>query len=331
MTARRLLACALAAAGSLVLAGCGKHSPSLLDPHGSEAHTLAAIWWLMFGLAAGVYGIVGGFIVWAILRGRRKPEPMGGGPSGNVWIVWGGVVVPVIILGVLAATTVESTAELRRPQSGAVHVEVVGKRWWWAVSYPDDRITTANEIHLPVGRQAEIGLSSDNVIHSFWVPQLAGKVDMIPGQHNWLRFTPTAVGTYRGECAEFCGIEHAKMDFLVIVQSQAEFNAWVARSQLVPSAPDGGAAAQGELVFMREPCAGCHTIRGTQASGTVGPDLTDIGARRTIAAGTLANTTGNLAGWIANAQSIKPGALMPPMSLSAADLQAVVAYLQSLK
>jgi cytochrome c oxidase subunit 2 len=331
MTGRRVARAAAGVALGLLLAGCGKHSPSLLDPHGSEEHTLAAIWWLMFGLAAGVYGIVGTFIVWAILRGRRTPEPMGGGPSGNVWIAWGGVIVPVMILTVLAVTTVASTAELRHPEPGAVHVEVVGKRWWWEVTYPDDGVTTANEIHLPVGRQAEIGLTSDNVIHSFWVPQLAGKVDMIPGQHNWLRFTPTAVGTYRGECAEFCGIEHAKMDFLVVVQTQADYAAWVARNQLVPSQPDSGPAAQGELVFMREPCAGCHTIRGTQAQGTLGPDLTDIGARSTIAAATLPNTPGNLAGWIADAQSIKPGALMPQMHLSASDLQAVVAYLESLK
>jgi cytochrome c oxidase subunit 2 len=256
---------------------------------------------------------------------------MGGGPPGNVWIVWGGVIVPVVILGVLAATTVEATAELRRPQPGAVHAEVVGKRWWWAVSYPDQGITTANEIHLAVGRPAEIGLTSTDVIHSFWVPQLAGKVDTIPGQRNVLRFTPTSVGVYRGECAEFCGIQHAHMDLLVIVQTPAEFNAWLARRQLVPSAPDSEAAARGELVFMRESCAGCHTIRGTQATGTVGPDLTDIGARLTLGAATIANSPGNLAGWIANAQSIKPGALMPPMFLNAQDLQDLVTYLEGLK
>jgi cytochrome c oxidase subunit 2 len=186
-------------------------------------------------------------------------------------------------------------------------------------------------LHLPVGRPVEIGLSSDNVIHSFWVPQLAGKVDMIPGQHNWLRFTPTSVGVYRGECAEFCGIQHARMDFLVVVQTEAEFDAWTARRQLIPSAPDGEAAAHGELVFMREPCAGCHTIRGTQAVGTLGPDLSDIGARLALGAATVPNSPGYLAGWISNAQSIKPGALMPPMSLSASDLQDLVTYLETLK
>ncbi len=328
---KRALSAAALLALAFLLSGCFKHSPSLLDPHASESHTLAGIWWLMFGLAAGVYGIVGGLIIWAVLRGRRAAAPLEGGPSGTTWIVWGGVVVPVIILGVLAWTTVEAVAELRNPQPGAVRIEVTGHRWWWAVSYPDAGVTTANEVHLPVGRQADIGLSTDDVIHSFWVPQLAGKLDMIPGQHNILRFTPTAVGVYRGECAEFCGIEHAKMNFVVIVQTQAQFGAWLARAELTPSPPDGEAAQRGELVFVREPCAGCHTIKGTQAQGTVGPDLTNIGSRLTLGAATIPNTAGNLAGWIANAQAIKPGALMPPMALSASDLHDLVTYLEGLK
>ena len=330
MTRRALQAAGLLAL-AFVLAGCWKHSPSILDPHGSNAHTLAGIWWLMFGMAAGVYGIVGGLIVWAVLRGRRAAAAPEGGPHGNHWILWGGVVVPVVILGILAATTVEAVAELGNAQPGAVRAEVVGKRWWWAVTYPGQHVSTADELHLPVGRQAAIGLTSTDVIHSFWVPQLAGKMDMIPGQHNVVRFTPDKVGVYRGECAEFCGIEHARMNFVVVVQTQADFNAWLARRQVTPSAPDGDAAQRGELVFMREPCAGCHTIRGTQAQGTLGPDLTDIGSRQTLGAATIPNTPGYLAGWIANAQSIKPGALMPPMTLSASDLHDLVTYLEGLK
>jgi cytochrome c oxidase subunit 2 len=327
----RLLRALALVALAFLLAGCFKHSPSLLDPHGSEEHRLASIWWLMFGLAAGVYAIVGGLIVWAVLRGRRAAGPLEGGPHGNTWIVWGGIVVPVIILGVLAWTAVEATAELRNPQPGELRVEVTGHRWWWGVTYPGTGISTANELHLPVGRPVAIGLSTADVIHSFWVPQLAGKLDMIPGQHNVLRFTPTAVGTFRGECAEFCGIEHAKMNFVIVVQTQAQFGAWEARNALTPSAPDSETAQRGELVFMREPCAGCHTIKGTQAQGTLGPDLTDIGSRTTLGAATVPNTPGNLAGWISNAQSIKPGALMPPMSLSASDLHDLVVYLEGLK
>jgi len=208
---------------ALVATGCGgDKSPSMLHTHGSEASRIAGIWWLMFGLGAGVYAVVAVFIVWAIVRGR-KGEGRGGRIADNTWIVWGGVVVPVVILAVLAVVTVQATAELRKPESDALRVEVVGKRWWWAVSYPGTDITTANEIHLPAGRPVEIGLDSDNVAHSFWVPELAGKLDQIPGQHNVLRFTPRTPGTYIGECAEFCGLEHARMGFEVIVQTSTDF------------------------------------------------------------------------------------------------------------
>ena len=253
--------------------------------------------------------------MWAIVRNRRTPTddaPV----SDNTWIVWGGVVVPLVILGVLAVVTVQATTELRKPEKDPLRVEVVGKRWWWQVSYVGTGFKTANEIHLPAGRPIELGLDSDNVIHSFWVPELAGKVDMIPGQHNVLRFTARTPGTYLGECAEFCGLEHARMDFVVIVQTDTDFDRWLTEHENPPSAPDSEAATEGETVFMRESCAGCHTIRGTPASGTVGPDLTDFGERSSIGARTIANTPSNLAAWISDAQRVKPGVLMPPMDLN---------------
>jgi cytochrome c oxidase subunit 2 len=315
---------------AVVAAGCGGNSPSMLHAHGSESERIAGIWWLMFGLGAAVYAIVAGFIVWAIVRGRGRK--VGEGPvSDNTWIVWGGVVVPLMILAVLAVVTVQATTELRKPEAGALQVEVVGKRWWWQVTYVGTHFTTANEIHLPAGRPVEIGLDSDNVIHSFWVPELAGKVDMIPGQHNVLRFTPKTPGTYLGECAEFCGIEHARMDFVVIVQTDTDFDRWLTQHELTASAPDSEAASEGEVVFMRQSCAGCHTIRGTPAQGTVGPDLTDLGERASIGARTIENTSSNLAAWITDAQRIKPGALMPPMQLSSRDLSNLVIYLEGLK
>jgi cytochrome c oxidase subunit 2 len=315
---------------TVVLAGCGGKSPSMLKTHGSEASRIAGIWWLMFGLGAGVYAVVAFFIVWAIVRGRRA-EGSEGRVSDNLWIVWGGVVVPVLILAVLAVVTVQATSELRKPEAGALQVEVVGKRWWWAVSYPGTAVTTANEIRLPAGRQVEIGLDSDNVVHSFWVPQLAGKLDLIPGQHNILRFTPRTPGTYIGECAEFCGVEHARMGFVVIVQTTTDFDRWMTRHQLTPSAPDGEAASQGEVTLATQACAGCHAIRGTPAQGTVGPDLTDFGARTTIGARTVPNTPENLAKWIVDAQALKPGALMPPIPMSDRDVNNVIAYLEGLK
>jgi cytochrome c oxidase subunit 2 len=285
-------------------------------------------------MAAGVYVIVAGFIVFAIVRGRRDPagagDPSPSRVSDDAFIWWGGVIVPVLILAVLAVATVASASELRKPSTAPLRVEVVGKRWWWEVSYPDQQVVTANEIHLPAGRPVEIGLDSDNVIHSFWVPGLAGKEDNIPGQHNTLRFTPERPGSYRGQCAEYCGLEHGLMAFMVVVDPPGEFERWLARRRTPAALPTDEVAARGEVVFMRESCFGCHTIRGTQATGRIGPDLSDFGSRKWIGSVTVPNTTRNLAAWITNAQSIKPGALMPPIALEPRDLNAVVAYLQSL-
>ncbi len=238
----------------------------------------------------------------------------------------------MVILALLAFVTISTTKAVRAVVPGELRIQVVGKRWWWDVRYPHAGVTTANEIHIPVGEPVDIALSSDNVIHSFWVPQLAGKVDTIPGQVNHLRLKATTAGTYRGECAEFCGIQHANMNFDVVAQPAAEFERWLARAGGGGgTSPSSDEAAQGELVFMREACAGCHTIRGTQAAGTIGPDLTTFGGRASIGALTMPNTPENLARWITDSQSIKPGNLMPPIALSPRDLQAVVAYLEGLK
>ncbi|MDQ2826772.1 MAG: cytochrome c oxidase subunit II [Actinomycetota bacterium] len=326
------------AAGLLLitLGACGGHSPSLLDGHGPEARRVSGVWWLMFVLAAVVYVVVAGFIFVGIRRGRRPVSdgdaPARKAPKDDTFIWLGGIVAPVIILAVLAVVTVSTVEAVRKPQKGELRIAVVGKRWWWDVSYPDSGVRTANEIHIPVGRPIDIELSSDNVIHSFWVPQLAGKVDTIPGQPNHLRLTATEAGTYRGACAEYCGIEHAHMSFLVIAEPPVDFDRWLARR-------DGGAgptptsdlAANGQLVFTRETCAGCHTVRGTQASATIGPDLSDFGSRQWIGSLTVANTPSNLARWITDPASIKPGTLMPPTALSAADIAAVTAYLEGLK
>jgi len=289
---------------------------------------------LMLSLAVGVYLIVGGLILYAIVRGRRRPDTQSRLKE-NHFIVVGGIIIPVLILAVVGATTVTTTAALRKPSSKPVRIEVVGKLWWWQVTYVDDGFTTANEIHIPAGEPIEIGLDSDNVIHSFWVPQLAGKVDLIPDQHNVLRFTASATGTFpsafRGECAEFCGIGHAQMAFIVDVLTPGDYERWVARERLTPSPPTSDLAEQGEMVFDRQACAGCHTIRGTQAQGNLGPDLTDFGSRSTIGAAAVPNDPGHLAGWISNASAIKPGVLMPPVSLTSSELQALVAYLEGLK
>jgi cytochrome c oxidase subunit 2 len=335
--ARRVLLVAMLAA---VLAACGSSDSSMLDAKGNEARHIAGAWWVMFGLAIGVYVIVAGFIIVAVARNRRQRRADGdghgddGGGSSRVdaAFVWiGGIVVPVLILAVVGVVTVDTTAALRKPDARALRVEVQGKDWWWGVHYPDSGITTANDLYLPVGRPIELRLTSDNVIHSFWVPQIGGKVDVIPGQPNYFRFTIEHAGLFRGQCTEFCGVQHANMAIYVRAEPPGLFDRWEAAHAQAPSEPTDELAAQGAVVFQRAACAGCHTVRGTQAVGTKGPDLTMIGSRHTIGAGTLENTAANLRKWITDPQRYKPGALMPAVQLSDDDRTKVVAYLLSLK
>jgi cytochrome c oxidase subunit 2 len=310
----------------------GKNTPSSLDGKGSESSRVAGVWWLAFGVGAAVYAIVAGLVVYGALRKGSAEVDEHRHKREMLIITVGGVVVPFLILLFFAGVTVNATAHLRKTApSNSVQIEVTGKRWWWQVRYPAYGIETANEIHIPVGQPVHFTLKSDNVIHSFWVPQLAGKEDMIPGQTNELTFTAKEPGRYRGLCAEYCGVEHAKMLFYVIAQPAAEFTTWVAHEAQLLTAPTSDKTAAGQRVFMREACAGCHTIKGTPANGRVGPNLTDVGSRSTIAAGWLTNTPQNLSRWISDAQSVKPGALMPPIPLDGPDLDAVVAYLESLK
>jgi cytochrome c oxidase subunit 2 len=290
----------------------------------------------MFGLAAAVYVIVAAFVLLAVLRGRRRERD--GRPdlaparsdAGFIWV--GGVIVPVLILTVLGVVTVTTTAGLRSPTRDAVRIHVTGERWWWDVEYPDAHVRTANEVRIPVGQPIDLILTSDNVIHSFWVPDLAGKVDMVPGQTNHLRFTATKAGTYRGQCAEFCGLAHAQMAFVVIAQSPTDFGRWLTRrTSGAGTQPESDLAEQGQRLFEAQSCSGCHTITGTTAAGTVGPDLSDFGQRLAIGAMTVRNTAAELRRWITDPQSIKPGNLMPPTQLTKQELDEIVAYLESLK
>jgi cytochrome c oxidase subunit 2 len=311
-------------------------TPSMLDPKGTEARHVAGVWWLMFGIAAVVYLIVAGLIVYAIRKGRTAaaaagPDEPASPRFDDGMIAWGGVVVPLLVILVLAVVTVRTTNAVRRPEADALRIDVAGKRWWWSVTYPSTHFVTANAIHLPADRPIELHLSSDNVIHSFWVPQLAGKVDTIPGQDNVLRFSAHTPGTYEGECAEFCGIQHTHMGFVVIVQPAGDFDRWLAAHAKPPLEPASELAYEGQVAFNSQPCAGCHTIAATQSHGTLGPDLTDIGERPTLGAGAAVNDTDHLTRWITNAPAIKPGVLMPKITMSSADARAIVAYLESLK
>jgi cytochrome c oxidase subunit 2 len=318
----------------LLAAACGggpDSAPSALRPKGSEAESLADLWWVMFGMAAFVYLIVGGLIILAALRNRSRSEARPSRMDDTKFIVFGGVAIPLVFLMTLAGLVVGTTGDLRRPDKDALRIDVEGADWFWKVRYPEHDIETANEMHVPVGRPLSIRLTSRDVVHSFWVPQLTGKQDLVPGQVNTLTFTVNEPGRYLGECAEYCGLQHARMQFWVVGETPVDFERWVARRTAPPPEPPDELAARGRLVFMREACAGCHRIRGTQAQGELGPDLSDFGSRLTIGAGTVENVRGHLAGWVSNSQSIKPGNLMPPVNLSPEDLHALVAYLESLK
>jgi cytochrome c oxidase subunit 2 len=304
---------------------------SIVNPKGSEAHRIAGVWWLMFGLAAAVYVIVAGFILYASTRGRRRGTEVSKlNEHALIWI--GGVIVPVVILAVLAVVTVQTTEALRKPAARELRIDVTGRDWFWEVEYPAEKIETATDVYIPAGQPVAIRIRSDDVIHSFWVPELAGKLDAIPGQTNTLRFTANDPGTYTGRCAEYCGIQHAHMAFKVHVLTPGDYGRWLARRERMVTGPESDAAAAGQLAFQREACAGCHTIEGTTAQGNVGPNLTDVGARSSLGAGALANNRANLERWIRDARSVKPGIIMPPFrSLSDREIADIATYLESLK
>jgi cytochrome c oxidase subunit 2 len=241
----------------------------------------------------------------------------------------------VFTLIVLTFLSYSATRGLGATSDDALRIRLTGKQWWWQIEYedpnPSQSFTTANELHVPVGRPVTLTLLANDVIHSFWVPNVAGKMDLIPGRTNTLSFTVQKAGTYRGQCAEFCGLQHAHMALLLIAQSPADFERWRAGEHADAPMPDDPEQTHGMEVFLRSGCVACHSIRGTPASGLLGPDLTHVGARATLASGTLPNTRGNLQGWIADPQGIKPGTQMPRLELTATDLNAVTAYLAGLK
>ncbi len=300
---------------------------SMLDPGSTAAQVIHDLGlWLYAGTGVILALVVGLTLYGAFSAPRRASE--------KLWIVGGGIVFPVVVLAVLLVYAIHTGHALSGPPARAADIEVVGKRWWWEVRYSlgAGKAVLANELRVPVGKPVEIALSTTDVIHSFWVPALAGKVDMIPGRINRIVIEAREPGVYRGQCAEFCGAQHALMAFYVVAVPQDEYREWLGRQASPAAEPGDPFVRQGRDVFLREGCAACHTIRGTGAAGARGPDLTHVGSRLSIAAGTLANGTGALAAWIADPQHVKPGNLMPATrTLPGEDLRALAAYLDALK
>jgi cytochrome c oxidase subunit II len=313
-------------------------SHSILNPGSPVMRTIDRLWDAMYWVSAVVFILVVVALLWGAFRRRSPEEPKatpGREPGLTTAVAIATAVTTAILFGFLIYDVAVGRQLTRDFGKQALQIRVIGHQWWWEVQYRDsvaqNWFTTANELHIPAGRPVVVELLSTDVIHSFWPPNLSQKRDLIPGKDNSLWFQADKPGVYRGQCAEYCGLQHAKMGFLVIADHPDSFATWLARQRDTALTPSSELTRRGQEVFLASTCVMCHAISGTVAGGRVGPDLTHLASRLTIAAGTLPNTRGNLAGWIVNPQSIKPGTRMPPNQLQPADLQALLAYLESLK
>ncbi|HEX8172563.1 MAG TPA: cytochrome c oxidase subunit II [Thermoanaerobaculia bacterium] len=309
-----------------------------MHPAGPDAAAIEKLWWAFFSVCAIVWVAVVIAMLVSIVKGGRRTEPDNSpeGIRGGTKFITIGVSASVVgLLGLLVSSIAAGRAVSPVDDRVTREIEITGHQWWWEVQYDSPRadaiVEDANELHLPAGERVKVILNSRDVIHSLWIPNLHGKRDLIPGKDAVITLRADKPGTYRAQCAEFCGLQHARMAFLVIVHPRDEFERWLANARMPAPQPKTAQQQHGQQVFLDTTCVLCHTIRGTRAGARTGPDLTHVGGRRTLGAGILPNSIGNLHGWIANAQSIKPGVLMPPNQLEPDELHDLVAYLESLK
>jgi len=312
---------------------------NIFVPLSTPAHAIYQISLLVLLICAAIFVIVGGLLAYSIFRFRRRPEHENLEPpqvygSNQIELAW--TVIPILIVFVLILATTRTIYDVQSalPPPDSVNATVVGHQWWWEIRYPDLGIVTANELHVPVTKSGKrrptfIRLESADVAHSFWVPQLAGKIDLIPNRRNLVWIEPTEPGTYVGNCAEYCGLQHARMLLRVIAHTPDDFQKWVAAQKQPPV--DNPQLRAGRDAFFSTSCVNCHAIKGTKAKGQFGPDLTHLMSRETLGAGVIANTVENLQAWVRDPQHAKPGALMPNMQLTDGELNQMVAYLSSLK
>ncbi len=337
---RRVLTTFPLLATSLLFSACYLSNHNALAPGGMHAARIRDLFWLFFIVCAVVWIIVLGLGVMAVVRGRRRAAPVDE-PVTNArmrrGIIIGVALTTLILTGFMIADFAAGRAleGYHADSKDALTIQVIGHQWWWEIIYEDSiagrSLETSNEIHIPVGRPVLIKGESRDVIHSFWIPNLQGKRDMIPGYHTMLWLRAEEPGIYEGQCAEYCGHQHAKMRLTLVAHTLDDFARWYESSLLPARLPADSVSQRGLEVFLAGPCVMCHTIRGTPAGGTVGPELTHFASRRSIGAGSLPNTRGHLASWILDPQGIKPGNLMPATALSPSDLEALVVYLETLK
>lgn len=317
---------------SLALTSCSATDPqNTLAAAGVVAKKQQDLFWIVFWWAVGVFVVVELLLLFVVLRFRQRPHqgiPTQTHGSTRLEIAW--TLAPALVLVSIGIPTVSTIWDLAAPPAVAMQVKVVGHQFWWEFQYPDLGIVTANDLHIPVGETVSFTLETGDVIHSFWVPKLAGKQDMVPTHSNALWLRADSPGMYYGQCAELCGIQHAQMRFRVIAQPRSEFEAW-AKAQRTPPAVASGEAARGAQVFATTACIACHAIEGTPGVSKTGPNLTHFGSRTTFAGAVLQNTPEDIAKWLRNPQAVKEGALMPNLNLNEDQISGLVAYLQSLK
>jgi cytochrome c oxidase subunit 2 len=309
---------------------------SVLDAAGIQAERIEALWWTMFWTTSIVTVIVLAVLVLAVLRARQQePRTASEDPRLHRYIAGGTIATIVILFGLLIATTVTNRAIAGEYDPKALQIEVTATQWWWNVEYqhpePEQRVRTANELHVPVGRTVGIKLLANDVIHSFWIPSLHGKMDAVPGHENTLWLRADRPGIYRGQCAEYCGAQHAHMALAVIAEPPDDFERWIQAQRTTAAQPQTEQEQRGLYLVQRSACVMCHTIRGTAAGGRMGPDLTHIASRGTILALTAPRTPENLHRLIRDPQQFKPGTRMPPLHFSDEDRAAIVAYLERLR
>jgi cytochrome c oxidase subunit II len=328
---RAILALGLAAAGG----GC-TGSQSMFNPQGPAAHGIAGLGWLLMAICVVVYVAVQTALAWALLRRRDAADDPPQTTARLTTVVAAAVGLTGIVLVSLTIASAAVGRGLTSPTGpGAITIDVIGYQWWWDFRYhdvtPSDVVSSPNELHIPVGVPIVLKAQSRDVIHSFWVPNLHGKRDLIPGQVTSFWMQADRPGIYRGQCAEFCGHQHSKMALIVVAEPMERFQAWIQHQRQPAVEPVSAGQQRGRELFLQSTCVTCHTIRGTDAGSRVGPELTHVALRRTLAAGTLPNTREHLRQWVSNPSSVKPGTRMPPSPLTAGDLEALLDYLRSLR
>ncbi len=313
-----------------LLAGC-QAEQSALAPHGDQATEIAKLAWLLFAMAGAVLAIVLAAVALALHAPDRVRKRLAGSPA----VIVGGIAFPVVVLTFLLVYGLSLTASESRGGTADLRVEVTGEQWWWRIAYPGqngESIRSANEIRVPVGANVEFVLKTADVIHAFWVPSLGGKVDMVPGRTNRLTLRAEREGIYRGQCAEYCGGPHAWMGLTVVAMPAADFADWLEAEAATSLTPADDGAWAGRELFLGAGCGGCHTVRGTNAAGSIGPDLTHFGSRRSVGVDTLPLSPENIARFIEDGQHIKPGNRMPPFRIfSGTELAQLSNYLAGLK